>query len=1512
MNVYLFLKDKLMNFCLPQEISGSFSFDEDVNEESKLINIEARDNKWYLYSTDDVFVLFNNTKVKELEVLNNNFYIIRRNNLNYLIYICNLIDSNLSAYSYDKLNLLIGNSSDCNIQYKCNFFKGCIAKIYFENNNIMLNVNNGYIYVNNCALSSNPQKINYGDKISIFSLKIIILQNIILINNPNNDDNLILSSSGLVIKEFNLDQNDNLEIKDRDLYIKEEYFSKSPRIRRRIETKEIKMSPPPDTRPPEELPFILTIGPMLTMGLLSLTMLGSSLSNIFMRKSSVLQQLPSLITSSAMLISMLLWPTLIRRYNKRRQEKKRKEIIEKYTKYLKEKEEELFLESKLQKEILFENLLTPNDCLNIIEKKGYSFWDKRVDQDDFLNIRIGVGNELLDVKISFPESDFVIEVDKLKKQAEDLIEKYKYIKDVPIGYSFLENNITAIMGNKKKVYPFINNIVLQMLAFYSYEDIKFVIFTDEDKINNWEYMKYLNHTLSNNRRFRFFSSNIDDNKYLSDYLINEVNSRKNSKEKYLKPHYIIITDNYDRIKKYDFLNEIVESEDKLGFSIIILENSLSKLPSKCSNFISLGNDSQGGILKNSYEKQEQVYFKDEIIDSIDMMKVAKILSNIPIEFESNMNNLPDSISFIEMEKVGKVEQLNILNRWNINDSTSSLKAEIGVDEEGDLMYLDLHEKAHGPHGLIAGTTGSGKSEFIITYILSMCINYSPDDISFILIDYKGGGLALAFENKVANIVLPHLAGTITNLDKAEMDRTLVSIDSEVKRRQVMFNEAREQLGESTIDIYKYQRFYHDGRLTEAIPHLFIICDEFAELKTQQPEFMDNLISVARIGRSLGVHLILATQKPSGVVNAQIWSNSRFKVCLKVQDESDSKEMLKKNDAAYIKQAGRYYLQVGYDEYYALGQSGFTGAKYYPSDKIFKQVDKSLNIINDCGLFLKSIQASSGKKVDAKGDQLSAVLNEIINTANRVNKYSRKLWLDNIPSIILIDDLFNKYNVTIDNNNIEAIIGEYDAPERQEQGLIKYNFLHDGNTLIYGNDGVENELLLSAIIYSTTKYYSSLDINFYVIDYGSESFQRFVNMPHFGGVVVNGEEEEFNNLLKMIKEEIKQRKKIMADFGGEYLNYLKSSKSHLPIMVIMFNNYDSIYETHQFLYDDLPELVRDSERYGIIFIMTGSATNSIHRRVALNFSNVYAFKLKDYYDYSNVLSCNTKMTPRKIEGRGLLNNDGVHEFQVARILENNDEMNDFIDSFIKEKILVEKNMAKRVPVLPDIVRFNDVNCDNINLNNIPIGISKKDLQIINYDFLNNIGNLIISNKLVNMEKFAKSLMIEIINSKNISLFIFDPMKLLNIDSNYFSNYYIDNFDEIVSNLIDNIKKLIENKQNVYGTIIVYGFSKFVNSVKNEYLVDLSDCLKKYEKISLIIMDEVSKIKSYSFESWFKIFSTNDGIWVGSGIYNQNIFRLGTLNKEMREDIKNDMGFYISENNATLCRLIDFISKDDDNG
>ena len=1259
----------------------------------------------------------------------------------------------------------------------------------------------------------------------------------------------------------------------------------------------------------QELPVLLTIGPMITMGATS----GLTLLNLTMQLTAGTVTFdrcwPQLFTSLAMVASMFLWPVLIKHYNKKMAEENEYKTNLKYAKYFDLKKEELGEESKQQSIILFENLITVDDCLKNINSKSIGFWDKRLDQYDFLVARLGLGRERLRAKIQYPDEGFTIDESEMKKRADDLINSFKYIESVPVGYSFKYQRLTAIMGNRDITVNFVNNIILQLISFHSHDDLKLVLITNKNNMKDFEYIKYLNHCFNNSRTYRYFASSFDEAKNVNDVLSAEINMRslEEGRKTPFKPHYLIIVDDYEMIKQYDLIDTISESEKDLGASVIFLENKLSNLPSKCDNFITLG-DKKSDILYNAFDSHYQGMFNNEIHYDIDMMDVMRQITNIPVEFDDQMSQLPESISFMEMEKVGKVEQLNILNRWRSNDPTRSLRAEIGVDSQNNIMYLDLHEKYHGPHGLIAGMTGSGKSEFIITYILSMAMNYSPEEVSFILIDYKGGGLAGAFENKMTNIVLPHLAGTITNLDKAEMDRTLVSIDSELKRRQRLFNEARDNLGESTIDIYKYQRFYRDGRIEEPIPHLFIICDEFAELKAQQPEFMDSLISTARIGRSLGVHLILATQKPSGVVNEQIWSNTKFRVCLKVQDASDSKEMLKKPDAAELKQAGRFYLQVGYDEYYALGQSAWCGAKYFPAEKVIKQVDKSINFIDDSGDTIKSIQESSSKKGAAQGEQISAILKYIIEVAKQVNVRSRRLWLENIPELIYINEIENKYGYNP--NGIEVVIGEYDAPELQIQGLVKYNFINDGNTIIYGLDGAERELLLNTLIYSTAKRYNSEDVNFYIVDYGSESLRRYNSLPHVGGIVLTGEEEKFTNLIKLLKEELQYRKKLLVDYGGDYTTYIQKSGKKLPIYTVIFNNFDSINDSIQNLYDELPDLLRDSERYGIVYIFTANAINSIMSRIAQNFNNIYALQLKDKSDYTTLFNVRAASTPRSMFARGIVKQNGVlHEFQVAHIVED-DKLNETINEFVENQQKLNSVYAKKIPVLPDIVRESDVKQSNITLKNIPVGISKSSLEIINVDYTMSLVNIITSNRISQTKKMVTSMISEFKKVQNFVLMVFDPNSELNLNREEYKNYYTSNIVKNVEVITNYIKDLSNKQSNVYGLIVVYGLQRFVDSIDDQKIIDeFIKTLKKYERISIVVVDDVAKVKKYAFEAWFKDASnTNNGIWIGRGISDQSLLHVSSMKREMLADIKDDMGYVIVDGATILTKYIDFITKD----
>lgn len=1511
MKIYLYLANKILTFSIPKKISGCFGFDENPEEESKLINIEARNNEWVLYSTTDSSVIVNGSVSNSIPIISNNFYVLKRNQVDYLIYIGELFDNSFNCYSFDKnLHLTIGNDNSCNINYTSQYINGLCCNIVIIDGNLVLErKGNTLIYVNDVAINSAKFYLNFGDQINIYGLKIMLLNGMLLINNPQGNVIINVQSANIIPKKIvNDGEPQDFNIKDVDLYTKEDYFSKAPRIRRIIQTKMINLSPPPKPTGEDKMPLILTIGPMLTMGVISLVMLINTISKITSGITTVQQAWPQLVSASAMLLSMILWPTLTKLFNKKLREEMQKELIEKYTNYLNEKRKELNIESKLQKDILIENLIPVEQCISIINTAKINFWDKRIEQNDFLEVRIGRGNELLDAKVNYPEEGFTVDEDELRKQADKLVDEFKYINDVPIGYSLYKNKITGLMGINYKCYGLMNNIILQLITFYSYEDIKLVIFTNNKNEHKWDYIRYLNHSFSNDKSIRFFSTNIESAKRLGDFLNAEIQNRMQlvaDGATLFKPYYVVISDDYEMIKSHSFIKTLTEIDTNLGFSLVILEDSLSRLPSKCNNFITMG-ENTSGVLKNSFEQQEQIQFKDEINYNINMMQIAKKLSNIPIEFQEGNRQLPDAITFLEMERVGKVEQLNILNRWDSNDSTASLKAEVGVDEEGNLMYLDLHEKYHGPHGLIAGTTGSGKSEFIITYILSMAINYSPDDIAFILIDYKGGGLALAFENKTTGVSLPHLAGTITNLDKAEMDRTLVSIDSEVKRRQKIFNDARDVLAESTMDIYKYQRYFKEGKLTEPIPHLFIICDEFAELKSQQPDFMDNLISVARIGRSLGVHLILATQKPSGVVNDQIWSNTKFRVCLKVNDAADSKEMLKRPDAAAIKQTGRFYLQVGYDEYFALGQSGWCGAKYYPSEKIIKQVDKSINFIDDTGNFIKSIQAGNNIKIEAQGEQLAAIMKNIIDVANMTNKKTKRLWLNNIEPIILIDNLIKKYNLSSIKYDVKAILGEYDAPEKQEQGLLQYSYKNDGNTAIFGNDEMEREGLISSIIYSTCIRHEPDEVNIYIVDYGSEMLRMFNDFPQIGGMVFIGEDEKLKNLFKLIINEIKQRKQLLIPYGGSLENYNNNNERKLPYILFILNNYEAILEIYNDIYEDISSIGRDCERYGINLMLTCNMPSTLGRRVGQCFENKYALHLTDPSDYYGVFNMKCRIKPKDIIGRGLTTNDGIHEFQTASIVDNEHNVTEYVGMVANKLKEVSKISAKPIPSLPDKVTMENILKDSPTLDKVPIGISKNSLKVVKYDFTAYTATTISSNKLININSFMDSLLEILERINNVTVFFVDVLQLLpSAKGKTRIKYFDSNFDSLLKQMLDFENNSNTNKE--YKILyIFYGLEKLKSKVEDtKQIEELFINIKKHENSNMIFCDSTKNLKSLDLESWYsKTKNNTDGIWIGKGFGEQQNFRVSKITKEMTATYPNNFGFCLKESNAELIKVIEF--------
>ena len=1529
MKVSLIKKDKIVSIILPLQIHGNYWIVDKTKEgkNRNFINIVENGNSWRMLSNYEINIYQNNEYKEYVDLTENTFYLVKINGEEDALIYCGKVYEDRTAQLSLKheADIIIGSKENANICCNIPQILSEHARLSYKNGSWIISEINkdGYIYVNNVRVSN--CKLNNGDIIFIMGLKLIVIKNNIIINNIDK-----IKVDGNLFSEYRYQKQNVREAKETDelitLYKDSDYFFKAPRFRNNPDRITIKVDSPPPKEKEEKTPIMYIIGPMLTMGMTSMVTAFTSINSVISNGRSINEALPSILISVSMLMTMILWPILTRRYNKKERKKKEKERRQKYTAYIENKRLEVRNAIATQTTALIESFPPLEEHKKTILFKKSNLWEKERDQEDFLRLRIGTGTEPAKIDISYPEEHFTMDEDDLTGIINNLVSESKDLVNVPITVSFAEKYISALIGDSPVIEKIAKGLILQLITYHSYDDLKIVFFTKEDKKEYWDFARVLPHCWNEDKTMRYYATNVDEMKQISSVLKNQFQSRmykdgngniKNFDYKSYKPYYFIITDDFMNARDIEIVKDVLSQKINVGFSLFILNDKLTNLPNECMNFICIGHNNKSVIFEDELVTDKQKKFNVDIVEDLDLTECSIKLANIPIDTINESNSFPKVLSFLEMYNVGNVEQLNSYNRWQVNAPINSLQAPVGVDRQGNIFKLDLHEKFHGPHGLIAGMTGSGKSEFIITYILSLAVNYHPNEVSFIIIDYKGGGVALAFENKETGRKLPHIAGTITNLDTVEMHRALVSIESELRRRQKAFNKARDLSNESTIDIYKYQKLYREGIADEPISHLFIISDEFAELKDQQPEFMEQLISTARIGRSLGVHLILATQKPSGVVDDQIWSNSRFRICLKVQEKQDSMDMIKVPDAAMLKNVGRFYLQVGYNEFFAQGQSAWCGAPYIPTDKPKKKLDTSINLIDNIGYSIKTIDEDKKTTEKNYGEQLANVMNYLITVAKEEKIEVKQLWLDRIPDLIYVDKLMAKYKYTSQKYIINPIIGEYDDPSNQRQDLLTLNLTENGNVIIYGASGSGKSTLISSAIYSTIILHSAEEVNFYILDFGSEIFKIFNKAPQVGDVVLINEIEKVHNLFKKLNSLISQRKKLFVEYNGSFTYYNKKSLNKVPLIVVVINNYDAFFENYENYEEQLLQLTREGSKYGIVFLLTVNSVNAVKYRLRQNFKQELVLQMNDESDYYYVLGNTNKVYPSKVYGRGLVKYDNIYEFQTAYSYKP-DEMSEYIRIICEKLKQNSKTFAEPIKILPEIVTLDTINSKLRSLDMIPIGINKSTLDISTWDFKNNYMTNITALDINNMNYFIKPFISEFEEIKDATTIVIDALKMftepINAENIF---YYQDKFDVVINSLLTNVTKqhevYIKNNydRNVLSkvkpvAIIILGIDsllmKLNESAKNNYikLVELGNITKT---ISFILIDSIDFFKKIEYDNWYKGVSKNmQGIWIGNGIANQYTLKIAKVTRELQDDIDRGFGYIVKRGIPTLTKML----------
>ncbi|MBQ3178582.1 MAG: type VII secretion protein EssC [Clostridia bacterium] len=878
-------------------------------------------------------------------------------------------------------------------------------------------------------------------------------------------------------------------------------------------------------------------------------------------------------------------------------------------------------------------------------------WNRNVRFQDFTSIRLGTGRMEIPGKIQIPKERFSVYNDELAERPAALKESYHIIKQVPSLVCLRENKIIGLIGDKDRIDAIANNIAVQLSALHSYTDVRMVFIYDKKEETQYSWARWLPHVFSPDKKVRLHGNDEDSAHHTLSYLTEIIKSRTeaaeshDSEHKIQLPYYIVFCTQPELLYNHAIYRYMTDSTD-CGFTFILVYPRMEQLPNEC-RFLIQDDDTYTGYYSIDQTRDETNIVNFDYFSSEKAEQIARQMIRYWVN-EIADGEIPERIDFLEMYGISDVHEWDLLRHWKENRTYENIRAQIGVTYGNKPVYLDIHEKYHGPHGLVAGTTGSGKSETIQTFILSLMLNYHPDEVAFVLIDYKGGGMANLFAGT------PHLAGTITNIsasgeqsvegggDTYQTGRALLSLKSEIKRRQKIFNDY------SVNHIDAYNRLYREKEAEEPLPHLILISDEFAELKKEQPEFMKELVSTARVGRSLGIHLILATQKPAGVVDDEIWSNARFKLCLKVQDRSDSMGMLKRPEAAELTRTGQGYLQIGNDEIFEMFQSGYSGAAYQPEVNMAEVANSTVEVLSRDGI--RTRKRSAVKKGGKKVSQLETCVQYIgeISAKNGIAPV-KKLWLPMFDGNLPLETLFTEEML---HNTCTAIIGKLDYPEQQSQPLFTLKYPQCGHVMIAGNSGSGKSTLMKTILYSLMCGQTAEYINWYALDFSNRMFDDLQSYEHCGGIVYGEDEDKVKRVFRLLTETLQYRKNKLADAGVSSVEeYRKKSANPMPYILVLIDNYAGFKEAYESYTDTMITLLREGVSRGIHFIVTLNALSDIPTKCRQYFSTRLPLVLNERMDYHDYLYCTPTVPVLPYPGSGLIQyNESIVQFQTAYISE----------------------------------------------------------------------------------------------------------------------------------------------------------------------------------------------------------------------------------------------------------------------
>ena len=488
--------------------------------------------------------------------------------------------------------------------------------------------------------------------------------------------------------------------------------------------------------------------------------------------------------------------------NKKEAKQKKIERVANYEKYLVMKQAQLNRLETEQREALSHHYPDMETLGEMVQNYDSRIYEKTTNHEDFLSFSLGLGSVPASYKISFDEDEQ--KEDELLDFGKTIVDGKRMLKNAPIATS-LQHQTVGLAGSYPILRMAISTLLFQLAVFHSYRDVEFIALVPEEHFHkDWRFWRWLPHFQIQALNLRGFVHNGRSRDMMLNSFLQILNKRRQAvreagqEKPRFSPHYIltILDDSY--LAGHGLHEFLAEDMSRYGVTVIWGKESATMLPETVTTMVRYFSSQSAELVNENQVYVAKRFVPHHLPTNVSLPVALQRLANLH-HMEVEKNAIPTSVTFLEMYKVRRVEELGITERWSRANTAKTLAVPLGLRGKDDIVELNLHERAHGPHGLVAGTTGSGKSEIVQSYILSLAMNFAPEDVGFLPIDFKGGGMANEFKE------LPHLLGSITNLDGAGSVRALASIRAELRKRQRLFG----KFGVNHINAYT--KLYKQGK-----------------------------------------------------------------------------------------------------------------------------------------------------------------------------------------------------------------------------------------------------------------------------------------------------------------------------------------------------------------------------------------------------------------------------------------------------------------------------------------------------------------------------------------------------------------------------------------------------------------------------------------------------------------------------------------------------------------------------